>query len=88
MQGEIDLNMVLDWIQRLFDGGKTDEQRIHDKGQFEMKCQTRRSSEAGRSDSSLENELFKTGERSAVQTQKEGAIEIICHAEYGCLISQ
>lgn len=40
-------------------------------------------SEAGQSDASLENELFETGERSTVQTEKEGATEIICHGEYG-----
>lgn len=40
-------------------------------------------SEAGQSDASLENELFETGERSAGQTEKEGATEIICHGEYG-----
>lgn len=37
---------TLFWIGRPLDGDMTDEQRTHDKGQFEMKCQRRRANHA------------------------------------------
>lgn len=46
VHGETDPNIVLNWIRRPLDGGKTDEQRTHDKGQFEMKCQRRQANHA------------------------------------------
>lgn len=46
VHGEIDTNIVLNWIRRPLDGGMTDKQRTHDKGQFEMKCQRRRANHA------------------------------------------
>lgn len=84
-RGETDPNIVLNWIRRPLDGGMTHEQRIHDKGQFEMKCQRRRANDAAKLDRVMQ--VLKMNclrrERSAAQMQKEGAIEIICHGEYG-----
>lgn len=87
---ETDPNVVLNWTRRPLDGGMTDEQRIHDKGQFEMKCQRRRANHTVKLDRVMQ--VLKMNclrqERSAAQIQKEGATEIICHGEYGgCDIS-
>lgn len=65
-------------------GGMTDEQRTHDKGQFEMKCQSRRTNHAVKLDRVMQ--VLKMNclrQESAVQIEKEGATEIICHGEYG-----
>lgn len=51
VQGEIDLNIILCWIWRLLDRARTDEQRTHDKGQFEVKCQMSWANHAFKSDS-------------------------------------